>query len=113
MKTESVLNAFPGAVTICDTKGIILAMNDKSIKAFEDDGGAALIGQNVLNCHPEAARMKIIELIENEEVNAYTIEKNGVKKLIYQAPWYDEGEFAGIIEVSLEIPFEMSHFVRE
>jgi transcriptional regulator with PAS, ATPase and Fis domain len=112
MEYTSLLNAFPGAVTICDTGGIILAMNDKSISAFEDDGGAALIGQNVLDCHPEPARSKLADLLENEQANVYTIEKKGVKKLIYQAPWYDEGQYAGIVEVSLEIPFEMPHFVR-
>ncbi|MBN1120595.1 MAG: diguanylate cyclase [Anaerolineae bacterium] len=112
MEASSLLNAFPGAVTICNTEGIILAMNDKSIKAFEDDGGADLIGQNVLDCHPEPARSKLADLIENEQANVYTIEKKGVKKLIYQALWYEDGVFAGIVEVSLEIPFEMPHFVR-
>jgi hypothetical protein len=44
--------------------------------------------------------------------NIYTIEKNGVKKLIYQTPWYQDGQYAGFIELSLEIPFEMPHFIR-
>jgi transcriptional regulator with PAS, ATPase and Fis domain len=112
MKPSSLLNAFPGAVTICDTKGIILAMNDTSIRVFEDDGGAALIGQNVLDCHPEPARSKLADLLENEKTNVYTIEKKGVKKLICQAPWYDDGQYAGIVEVSLEVPSDMPHFVR-
>jgi hypothetical protein len=43
------------------------------------------------------------------EKNVYTIEKNGVKKLIYQSPWYYNGEYAGFVELSLEIPFEMEH----
>ena len=37
-----------------------------------------------------------------------------VKKLIYQTPWYKEdGTFGGLIEYSIEIPFEMPHFVRQ
>ena len=40
------------------------------------------------------------------------IEKNGVKKLIYQAPWYEEGVYRGIVELSLPIPFDLPHFVR-
>ena len=40
------------------------------------------------------------------------IEKNGVKKIIYQSPWYKEGEYAGFVELSLEIPLEMPHFIR-
>ena len=28
-------------------------------------------------------------------------------------PWYDNGEFGGYIELSMEIPFEMPHYIRE
>jgi hypothetical protein len=51
--------------------------------------------------------------METQQTNVYTIEKNGVKKLIYQAPWYEEGQYCGFLELSLEIPFEMPHFNRE
>jgi len=40
------------------------------------------------------------------------IEKNGIKKLIYQTPWYQDGQYSGFIEMALEIPFQMPHFVR-
>ncbi len=103
---------FPGAVTVCDREGIILEMNDQSAKLFADNGERALIGKSVYDCHPEAARKKLAALIDQETVNVYTIEKKGVKKLIYQAPWYQEGEYAGFVELALEIPFELSHFKR-
>jgi len=51
--------------------------------------------------------------MENRKPNVYTTEKAGVKKLFYQAPWYEGGEYAGVVELSVEIPFEMPHFVRE
>jgi hypothetical protein len=44
--------------------------------------------------------------------NVYTIEKNGIKKLIYQSPWFEKGEMKGLVELSLEIPFNMPHFIR-
>ena len=44
--------------------------------------------------------------------NCYTIEKNGVHKLIYQSPWYVKGEYGGLVEISVEIPNPMPHFVR-
>jgi hypothetical protein len=47
-----------------------------------------------------------------QQTNIYTVEKNGVKKLIYQAPWYKGSVYSGFIELSLEIPFEMPHFIR-
>ena len=37
-----------------------------------------------------------------------------VKKRIYQTPWWKEdGQFGGLIEYSIEIPFEMPHYVRQ
>jgi len=102
----------PFAVTICDKEGRILEMNDKSVKTFVK-GRQLLIGKSLLECHPEPARTKLQNMLNNHDVNAYTIEKNGVKKMIYQSPWYENGEFAGYIELSMEIPFDMSHFVRK
>ena len=67
------------AITVCDKEGKILQMNDKSQKTNHGD----LVGQNVLDCHPEPARRKLMRLMEEHATNAYTIEKNGVKKLIY------------------------------
>jgi len=51
--------------------------------------------------------------MDNRKINIYTLEKDGIKKLIYQAPWYEGGEYAGVVELSVEIPFEMPHFVRD
>jgi hypothetical protein len=103
---------FPGAATVCDPEGIILAMNDRALETFAADGGAALLGTNVLNCHPEPARAMLREMLAARRKNVYTIEKRGVKKLIYQVPWTRDGIYAGFVELSLEIPFEMPHFVR-
>ena len=112
MAENEWVRAFPGAVTVCDRSGIILEMNERSVASFAQDGGAALIGTNALDCHPEPSRIKLAGLLASGRTNVYTIEKNGVKKLIYQAPWYRESAYAGFVELSLEIPFEMPHFVR-
>ena len=103
---------FSGSVTVCDPDGIILEMNDKSRQAYQADGGEKLIGTNMLDCHPEPARAKLQQLMDTQTANVYTIEKNGVKKLIYQTPWYQDGQYAGFIELALEIPFQMPHFLR-
>jgi len=104
---------FPGAVTVCDVQGVVLEMNDSAAELLAEDGGRALIGTNLLECHPEAARRKLEDMLASHEANVYTIEKAGSKKLIYQAPWYEDGQFAGFIEMDLDIPAEMPHFVRE
>jgi transcriptional regulator with PAS, ATPase and Fis domain len=112
MKENEWIKEFPAAVTVCDEEGILLEMNDKAAKTFESDGGRKLIGSNMLDCHPEPSRTKTERLLLSRERNVYTIEKNGVKKLIYQSPWYKNGQYAGFVELSLEIPFELPHFIR-
>ena len=99
----------PAAFTVCDRHGIILEMNDQAKSTFSGD----LVGKSVLDCHPEPARGKLAELLATGKSNVYTIEKKGRKKLIYQTPWYQDGEFAGLVEVSLELPDSLPHFRRD
>ncbi|MBE0711984.1 MAG: diguanylate cyclase, partial [Candidatus Aminicenantes bacterium] len=103
----------PEAVTVCDMSGRIIAMNKRSIEAFAADGGAKLIGTNVLDCHPEPSRTMLKKIMDENRTNVYTIQKNGKKKLIYQAPWYEDGVYGGFIELSLEIPLDLPHFNRD
>ena len=114
MQTEenAWIKEFPAAIVVCDPEGIIIEMNDKAAKAFAKDGGLALIGKNMSECHPASCRVKLERVMENRQPNVYSIERNGVKKLIYQSPWYRNGEYAGFVELSIEIPFDMPHFVR-
>ena len=100
------------AITVCDRDGVALEMNDRAAETHAKDGGRALIGKSLLDCHPGRARELFEELLRTERLNAYTIDKDGVRKLIYQAPWYRDGAFAGIVELSLPIPEELPHFVR-
>jgi transcriptional regulator with PAS, ATPase and Fis domain len=113
MSEHRWVKEFPGAVTVCDTDGRIVEMNDKSVEVFAKDGGTELIGTNVLNCHPEPARSMLKGMLESRRANVYTIEKQGRRKLIYQSPWYDEGRYAGFVEIAVEIPWDMPHFIRD
>jgi transcriptional regulator with PAS, ATPase and Fis domain len=110
---HAMTRELPFAITVCDTEAIILYMNDRSISTFEKYGGADIIGTSLFQYHHGPSADKLRELLDTETNNAYTIEKNGIKKLIYQSPWYRDGKFAGLIELSLEIPMEMAHFVRQ
>ena len=112
MSDHACIKEFPGAITVCNADGIILEMNDKAAKTFEKDGGVNLVGKNMLDCHPEPARSKAERLLAAREKNVYSIEKNRIKKLIFQSPWYKDGKYSGFVEVSLEIPFELPHFIR-
>jgi hypothetical protein len=101
------------SVTVCDKNGKIVEMNDAAAKTFETYGGAKLVDTSIYDCHPESAREKIAKMFEGEKTNIYTIGKKGVKKLIYQGPYFDNGEFAGIVELSIEIPEDMPHHSRD
>ena len=104
---------FPAAVTVCDPAGIILDLNARAAETFAKEGGAALIGTNVLDCHPEPSRSQLARMLAERTRHVYTIEKRGVRKLIYQSPWYENGAYAGFVELSLELPAVLPHFVRE
>jgi len=113
MAKHEWVREFPGSVTVCDKEGRIIEMNDKAAEVFAKDGGAKLVGRNVFDCHPEPSRTKLKEMMEAGRTNVYTIQKNGKKKLIYQSPWFENGRYAGFIEVSVEIPWDMPHFNRD
>ncbi len=101
------------AITVCDSEGNILEMNDKSVLTFEKYGGNSLIGKNLADCHPDVAREKLFALLKSQKTNCYTIEKNGVKKLIYQTPFFENGEYKGFVEFSIVLPQEVPHFIRK
>lgn len=105
---------FPGSVIVCDQNGTALYLNEIAAESYAASGGQALVGTNLLDCHPETARARFQALLDSQQANIYTTEKQGVKKLIVQSPWYRDGEYAGIIELNLEIPGgEMPHFIRD
>ncbi|MBQ7697510.1 MAG: PAS domain-containing protein [Paludibacteraceae bacterium] len=108
---ETYFEELPIAITISDTEGNILDMNQRS--ADVNSKGQKIIGRNLYDCHPPRAAEILRGLYAEQKKNVYTIEKNGVKKLIYQTPWYKDGAFAGLIEFSMEIPSEMPHYVRQ
>ena len=107
------VESFPGMVSVCDPAGVIIAMNAAAIRAFEKLGGAKLIGQNALDCHPGQSHEQCTDLLRNPRVNVYTTEKNGVHKFICQCPWQRAGQFTGLLEIVVEIPAELPHFIRQ
>lgn len=108
---EKFFEELPVAITVCDRNGNIVDMNTRSAEV--NSHGNKIVGNNLFDCHPPRAAAILRDLLENEKTNAYTIEKGDIKKLIYQVPWYDNGEFGGLIEFSLPIPFDMPHYVRQ
>lgn len=113
MRNETWFKNFPGAITVTDENAVIIAMNDASAETFRNDGGTELIGRSVIDCHPPAVQARVREIYESQEPNAYTIEKHGKKKLIYQTPYFEHGKLAGVVELSLPLPENVPHFNRD
>ena len=55
----------------------------------------------------------LADMLENPRTNVYTAEQEGVKKLIFQCPWYDGGEYAGFMELSMVLPEVIPNRVRK
>lgn len=110
--TEEILKELPFAVTVCDKDAKIIYMNEKSGATFRKNPNDDLIGRSLFDCHGPQSAEKIKTLLKDGGTNVYTIEKNGIKKLIYQCPWYRNNEISGLAEISLIIPGEMPHYIR-
>lgn len=98
------------AVTVCDREGTIIFMNEKARSNYAKYGN--LIGKNLRDCHSRRSWDIIRHLLATGGTNAYTIEKSGIRKMIYQSAWFEEGRVGGITEISMEIPAELPHYVR-
>ncbi len=109
---EGWADGLPVAITVTDAEGKIVVMNKRSMDVFAKEGGGALIGTSIFNCHPEPALTKTLEIYERQMPNHYTIRKQGQRKIIHQIPWTKEGRFAGYVEISIPIPDELPHFDR-
>lgn len=99
------------SITVCDKDGVIVYMNDPAIEQYSKRGN--LIGKNLFDCHGARSREIIRSLLASGGTNSYTIEKKGVHKMIFQSAWKENGEVAGLCEISMVIPAELPHYVRE
>ena len=71
MESEPIdwVKEFPGAITVCDTRGTILSMNEQAAAVYKGQGGRRLVGTNILDCHPEPARTKLGRMMEDPRSN--------------------------------------------
>jgi hypothetical protein len=107
------INSLNVSVMVCDRAGTILFLNATAEKQYAKDGGAALVGRNLRDCHNALSNEKIARLIADGVPNHYTITKHGRKRMIHQLPWFVDGRCAGLIELAMDIPDELPHFDRD
>ena len=113
MRHETWFKHFPGAITVTDENAIIIEMNDAAAEAHKEEGGYALMGQSTIDCHPKSLQEKVRHIYDSQQLNVYSIQKNGKEKLIYQTPYFKDGIFAGVVEMSLPMPDNVPHFDRD
>ncbi|MBW6489691.1 MAG: PAS domain-containing protein [Lentimicrobium sp.] len=105
-------NGIPVAITVSDIAGNIIEMNDASARVFEMYGGRDLIGNSLTGCHNQNSVATITSLLFESVVNVYTIQKRGVKKMIFQTPWFKDGRASGLVEFSFVLPEVIPHHIR-
>jgi len=104
---------FAATITVIDKDGKIIDMTDRAAKAFAEGGHPDLVGAPVFDCHPEWAKLKLKALVDSRRTNVYTYTKDGRKRLVFQTPWTIGGEFAGYLDMTLDLPEDMPHFDRD
>jgi transcriptional regulator with PAS, ATPase and Fis domain len=107
------VNGLKVSIIVCDRDGKILSLNSTAARQYAKDGGLALVGKNLRDCHLAASNEKIARLIAEEKPNHYTITKNGRRRMIHQLPWFEAGRCAGLVEFAMDIPDELPHFDRD
>lgn len=82
-------------------------MNDMAISMKKED----LTGCNVMKCHNSHSQEIILRMLEHGGQYVYTIEKNDVRKLLYQSSWLnDDGTIGGLCEIMVLLDGEIPHF---
>ena len=112
-KKHAWVEQFPAEITVCDAAGRLTEMNAAAEAIFASEGGRGLIGTDVLDCHSGPDRSKLADMLAQPRLNVYINEEKGRKTFFYQAPCYQDGRFAGYVELSFELPGSIPHFIRE
>ena len=102
----------PCSVVVCDRKFTILYLNEKAARDHAEDGGRALVGKDLMDCHPPEAQAKLREVLASGRPNLYTIEKKRKRKLVYQCQWKKGGRVAGLAQLVIELPAELPNHMR-
>jgi PAS domain-containing protein len=100
----ALFDGLRAAVTIADQDFTIIFMNDRATVFYAEDGGAELIGKNLLDCHSAEladvirdayARYRAGDLTPTRY---YHQEEGDAPESIVHIPLIVEGEFRGIAE---------------
>lgn len=103
----------PCALTVCDRDYKILYLNKAAAEVNAESGGKALIGRSLLDCHPQRARRMLRRVMASGKPHVFTTERRGVKKMVYEAHWQNDGEVGGMVEVYFRLPRKVRNLGRD
>ena len=101
----TLFDGLRAAVTIADQDYQISFMNDRATAFYAEDGGAKLIGRNLLDCHRDEHKVVIRAAYARYRAGdltptRYHAQKEaGAPESIVHIPLVVEGEFRGIAEL--------------
>ncbi len=115
---KSLVDQERAAVVVCNLDHEIVYMNRAAEQNYEKWGGASLLGKCLLNCHNEASRKHIQEVIdlflEDESHNiVYTSYIEKQNKDIYMVALRKEGKLIGYYEKHEYRTKETAEFYQE
>lgn len=100
----ALFDGLRAAVTIADQDYTITFMNDRAIAFYGEDGGAELVGKNLLDCHSAEQADVIRDAYERYRAGDLTPtryhhqEEGKAPESIVHIPVIVKGEFRGIAE---------------
>ena len=101
----SLFDGLRAAVTIADQDFEISFMNDRAAAFYAADGGAGLIGRNLLDCHRDEHKAVIRAAYDRYRAGDLTPtryhadKEDGASESIVHIPLMVEGQFRGIAEL--------------
>ena len=100
---KSIVDQDRAAVVICNLKHEIIYMNPASVHSYEKWGGDKLVGKSLLECHNQASREKIQQVVDwfglDESHNiVYTFHNEKQNKDVYMVALRDAGKLIGYYE---------------
>ena len=98
------IEQLPLSVMVCDRKYVTLYMNDRAAEDHAEDGGRALVGKDLMACHPPEAQLKLREVLASGRPNVYITERKGKRKLVCQCQWKKRGRVGGVVQLVIELP---------
>ncbi len=105
MSPTDLLGALRAAITIADEDYRIVFMNDLAAARYADEGGAALVGSDLLACHDAASQEMIRQMYARHRAGdltpiRYHVDKgDGVYREVLLMPLAEAGEFRGVAEL--------------